>query len=128
MILIINLIAGVKAPSIAASRYFVILLFSLIISITNIIFEVKSLKAYIKFPVHYAILFLAFYVVFANGGVFKIDSAADFLVIFIAFSFFYVSIATIAILVMKSVKKLDSALPQKQKKEEEKKNYSPRFK
>ncbi len=128
LILIGNIIAGVKSPSIAASRYFVILLFSLIISITNMIFEIKSLKAYIKFPVHFAVLFLAFYVVFANGGAFKVDSAKDFMVVFIAFAFFYALITCIALLVMKSIKKIDKALPEKKKKEPEKKDYSPRFK
>ena len=128
LILIGNIIAGVKSPSIAASRYFVILLFSLIISITNMIFEIKSLKAHIKFPVHFAVLFLAFYVVFANGGAFKVDSAKDFMVVFIAFAFFYALVACIALLVMKSIKKIDKALPEKKKKEPEKKDYSPRFK
>ena len=128
LILIVNIGAGVKTPSIPAARYFVILLFSVIISITNMIFEVKTLKAYIKFPIHFAVLFLAFYIVFVNGGAFKVDSAADFMVVFIAFAFFYALITCIALLVMKSIKKIDKALPQKQKKEPEKKDYSPRFK
>ena len=92
------------------------------------IFEIKSLKAYIKFSVHFAVLFLAFYVVFANGGAFKVDSAKDFMVVFIAFAFFYALITCIALLVMKSIKKIDKALPENKKKEPEKKDYSPRFK
>ena len=128
LILIVNIIAGVKSPSIAASRYFIILLFSIIISITNMIFEIKALKAYVKFPIHFAVLFLAFYIVFANGGAFKVDSAADFMVVFIAFAFFYIVIACIALLVIKSIKKIDKVLPEKKKNAPEKKDYSPRFK
>ena len=83
LFLIFTLIGtGGKDLSIAASRYFVILLFSLIISITNMIFEIKTLKAYVKFPIHFAVLFFAFYMIFANKGTFNVDSAADFMVVF----------------------------------------------
>ena len=128
MILIINAISGFNNPSIGFTRYLVILLFSLVISISNMIFEVKTLKPYLKFPLHFAVLFLAFYMTFANGTTFNVDSAADFMVVFIAFAFFYTLVACVAVLVIKGVKGIDKALPQKKSREPEKKSYSPRFK
>ena len=128
MVLTINAFSGFKNPSISFTGYLVILLFSLAIAISNMIFEIKSLKPYVKFPIHFAVLFFAFYMTFANGSTFNVNSAADFMVVFIAFAFFYSLIACVAFLIIKSVKKLDKALPQKKVNESEKKKYTPRFK
>lgn len=119
---------GKNEISVDASTFFVILLFSLIISITNMIFEVNVLKIYIKLPVHFAVLFVAFYIIFANKGTLAVDSAADFMVVFCIFAFFYALFSAIAILVIKSVRRLDTKLPEKKAKSTEKSDYSPRFK
>ena len=92
------------------------------------IFEVNVLKIYVKLPVHFAVLFVAFYIIFANKGTLAIDSAADFMVIFCIFAFFYALFSAIAILVIKSVRRLDTKLPEKKAKSTEKSDYSPRFK
>ncbi len=129
LFLIFTLIGtGAKDISIGATRYFVILLFSLIITISNMIFEVNALKIYIKFPIHFAVLFFAFFMIFASGSAFTVDSAADFMVVFLVFLILYAIIATVSFFALKGVKKLDSKMPQKSKKEPEKKSYSPRFK
>ena len=92
------------------------------------IFEVNVLKIYVKFPIHFAVLFIAFYIIFANRGTLAVDSAADFMVVFCIFAFFYALFSAIAILVMKGVRKLDTKLPEKKTKTAEKSDYSPRFK
>ena len=119
---------GKNEISVEASTFFVILLFSLIISITNMIFEINVLKIYVKLPVHFAVLFVAFYIIFANKGTLSVDSAADFMVVFCIFAFFYALLSAIAILVIKSVRRLDTKLPEKKAKSTEKSDYSPRFK
>ena len=119
---------GGRDVSISASRYFVIILFSLIISIANMIFEIGALKAYVKFPIHFAVLFSAFFMIFANKGAFNVDSAADFMVVFFVFLFLYALFAGVSFFILKSVKKLDTKLPQAKAKTSEKKDYSPRFK
>ena len=119
---------GDKELSIGAGRYFVILLFSLVIAISNMIFEIGALKFYVKLPIHFAVLFLAFFMIFANGSAFSVDSAADFMVVFLVFSFLYALFAGVAFLVIKSVKKLDKTLPSKEKQTSKKKDYTPRFK
>ncbi len=119
---------GATDISIGATQYFVILLFSLIITITNMIFEIKSLKIYAKVPIHFAVLFFAFFMIFANGNAFKVESASDFMVVFLVFFFLYALFACIAFFAFKGVKKLDNKLPQKKEKPSDKKDYSPRFK
>ena len=129
LLLIFTLIGtGDKNISIGASQYFVILLFSLIITITNMIFEIKSLKIYVKIPIHFAVLFFEFFIIFANGNAFNVESASDFMVVFLVFSFLYALFACIAFFAIKGVKKLDDKMPQKNAKPSEKKDYSPRFK
>ena len=129
LFLVVTLIGtGTKDLSIGATRYFIILLFSLIIAIANMIFEVKALRIYIKIPIHFAVLCFAFFMIFANGSTFSIDSAADFMVVFLVFLFLYALFAGISILLIKSVKKLDTKLPEKKAKDTKKKDYSPRFK
>ncbi len=129
LFLIITMIGtGAKDLSIGATQYFIILLFSLIIAITNMIFEIKALKLYVKLPIHFAVLFLAFFIIFANGNAFVVDSAADFMVVFLVFLFLYALFAGVAFLVIRGVKKLDKKLPETKTKEPAKKDYSPRFK
>ncbi|MBO5745345.1 MAG: DUF3021 family protein [Clostridia bacterium] len=50
-------------PAIATSNLVVIALFSLLISVFNLIFKIKSLHVYIRIPLHYIVSALSLYLV-----------------------------------------------------------------
>lgn len=57
-------IAGMESISMSIGRYFIIIGFSILISLAEIIFSIKSLPKFLCYLIHFSSLFIAFLVVF----------------------------------------------------------------
>ena len=122
-------ISGLSEVKIDFLHFFVILLFGIVVAIANTLFEIPRLHIVWKFLIHYAILFVAFYIVFLNFA--NIDSNKGAAVIFtalIVFTFLYVVVAFIAWLFKKAFKIAAKSSTVKESNAPKKESYTPRYK
>ena len=77
-------IAGMESTSISIGRYFLIIGFSLLIALSELIFGIKALNKLVCYLIHFSALFIAFLVVFIliNEQSFKPSFILSSLVIF----------------------------------------------
>ena len=128
-------ITGFSDVRIGAGKFFIILLFGQIIGIAGYILKNAAWHAFIRYPLHYLTLFLAFCIIFiVNGNVKAGGGRAIFSAAFI-FTFFYALTFLIIFAVKKSMASIDKKAPKtasknNQKSQNSKKNntYTPRFK
>ena len=122
-------ISGITEARIGFLQFFTIIMFGLIISIVNMIFDVKFIHVFLRFFIHYATLLTAFAIIFiANGNINSEGPAAIFSAIVI-FTFLYAIIFTIVFFVKKGISKLDDKLEKSAKSNPPThESYKPRFK
>lgn len=118
----------IEELSISFARYFTIIAFSFVLSASEFIFDIKKLPGYLKHIIHYAVLAIAFFVVFLTvqneSGDYEFKVTAVFAAVII-FSVLYLIITMVYIFALKprftKSKKAASA-------NEKTSSYQPRFK
>ena len=119
-------LSGMQSISMSVGRYFVIVGFSALITIAELIFKIKSLSRILCYIIHFATLFTAFLVVFIliNEQTFKASFILSSLIIFALCYFVILGI----IQAYKNFKK-DAAKKLNNKKSNEKKEstYTSKF-
>ena len=112
--------------SISIGRYFLIVGFSILITVAELIFKVKSLNKFISYLIHFSALFVSFLVVFilVNDQDFKPSFIFSSLVIF---ALCYFAVFGINVAYKKIRNKAGKALESKQKEQNEKPKYTSRF-
>ncbi|MBQ1260974.1 MAG: hypothetical protein IIX96_03085 [Clostridia bacterium] len=113
------LISGQSEARVSAAKFFVILGFSLAISLSALVFE-ASVSPLLKYITNYSVLFTAFCVIFLTSGEGVGNAFARVLIAFVIFTVFY--------LFFVFVYKLARARFTKTAKETEKKPYTPIYK
>ena len=85
-------IGGVSELVMTFGKYFLILLFSVLISSTERIFNVEKIPKPLKYVIHYSVLCIAFYLIFLNvkasDGTSRFSAASIFAAVII-FTVFY---------------------------------------
>ena len=111
-------------PAIQIGKYFLILLFSLLITAAKLLFSVKGLKKPLALLLHYAIALVAFSVIFFD---FSELNGMRIFVLIICFTLFYAAIFAIVIGIKKLLLRLDGKI-EKSRKAEQKVEYTLRYK
>lgn len=119
-------------------QFFIILLFGQIIAIAGYILKNATWHAFIRYPLHYLTLFLAFCVIFIVNGNVKAGGGRAIFSAAIIFTFFYALAFLIIFAVKKSISSIEKRTPhsasnqnpKNTKTHDKKKNsgYTPRFK
>ena len=120
-------------PAIAFPTFLLILMFGFIISLSNMIFEVKALKLPFKILIHYAVLLVAFCAVFVYSGNLSAGGDAAIFTAVAIFTFLYALVFAISYFAARIVRAADKTLdsgnkPQKNKDAEKPSTYQPRYK
>ena len=122
-------------PLISFPTFMLILAFGFIISLSTLIFEIKSLKPIFRILIHYAVLLIAFCAVFVNSGNLSAGGDAAIFTAIAIFTVLYAVIFALTYLVLRSVKAADTKLDAKLESEKSKDNkkektstYEPRYK
>ena len=121
-------ISSFTEARIGFGQFFTILLFGQIISVAGYILKNAKWNLFLRYALHYSVLFLAFIIIFViNGNVNSSGAAAIFSAIMI-FTFFYAIILLLAFAIKKSVLSVEKKLPQKSPKNKQNNSYTPRYK
>ena len=83
------LVGNLTQPAVKFGTFLIILVFGFVISLANIIFEIKRLNHLIKLLIHYLALLLAFIVIFVIAGNLTISGPASVLSAIIIFTVLY---------------------------------------
>ena len=117
------------ATAIAPAQFFLILLFGFIIALAELMYNLLNLKKVFRCLIHYAVLLVAFCVIFVISGNIAAGKASSVFVAVIIFTMLYFAIWFTVHLVRKTISaaddKLDRRLP---KRKEEKNTYKPLYK
>jgi hypothetical protein len=110
------------------TTFLLIFIFGIIISATDLVFDIPALRKVFKVIIHYAVLLVAFFVVFLLAG--KLGNAGSSVIFsaLIIFTFLYAVIFTIVFLIKRAVNKADKMLAKSEKKKKEKPAYTPLYK
>lgn len=133
---IFALAANLESTSISVGRFFLIFAFSIICSTAELIYELLSFKKWIRVLIHYAILLLAFCIIFISGDFFTLKGWASVFVATVLFTALYFVFAGTFYLIRKTVDKADTALDRRiearekaiKSKDKKQETYTPRFK
>jgi len=123
-------ISNLAEARIGVGQFFLILLFGQIISIAGYILKNASWHIFIRYALHYLVLFLAFCIIFiVNGNINSKGGSAIFSAAII-FTFFYALVFLLIYVVKKSLKTVEKKIPVKasEKQNNKNKSYTPRFK
>lgn len=117
-------------PAITPGQFALIVLFGFIISLAELLYSILKLKKVLKCFIHYAVLFVAFLVIFIISGNIASAKASGIFVAIIVYTFMYFSIYLIVNLIRKTINaaddKLDAKLPKENK--TKKAEYKPLYK
>ncbi len=123
------------SPTVSLTRFLLIALFGFIIAAAEFVYSMTELKKWLRYLIHYAILLVAFCVIFLTGGFIENRGPATIFALIIIFTAFYFAILGLALLIRRSVKRADDKLDrtvekreQKAKAKKEENQYKPRFK
>ena len=92
-------------PAIATSNLVVIALFSLLISVFNLIFKIKSLHVYIRIPLHYIVSALSLYLVLLISAGDIISNTQNLRLVLVLFYTIIYVIATVIYICIRETKK-----------------------
>ena len=134
MFYIFAAIVGFEDKSISIGRFFIVLAFGMIIALAELIYNLLTLKRVFKYLIHYALLLIAFIIVFMLGEFITVNGPASVFVGVTIFTALYFLIYGIVYLVRRTVgaadDRLDKHLNQKadSRKVDSKPKYTPKFK
>lgn len=123
-------LSGFTDASLSIGRFFLMFLFSLLISIAEIILGIKSWHLVFRVLIHYTVLLAAFTVVFVISGNIKASGSGAIFSATIIFTFLYVVISLLVYFIKKSVSVIDKRIQNKGEKTNANKHtaYIPRYK
>jgi len=129
-------LAKLESTSMGMGKFFLILAFGMIASFAELVYEIISMKKIFRCLFHYAVLLIAFGVIFITGDFFNITGPSSVFVAITVFTLIYIVFIGIVYLVRLSLSHIDDAIDnrrdRKEKNNEGKKqksnSYSPRFK
>ena len=130
------LAVNLESKAISYDKFFLILAFGMITSITDLICDLVNIKKWLKRIMHFGILLTAFCIVFISGEFFTTKGPASVFVAISIFVLIYLVFAGVIALIKKSLNLADNALDghtenkrSNVRNENEKENkYTPRFK
>lgn len=121
--------------AVSVTRFLLIALFGFIVAACELINAMTEIKAWLRRLIHYAVLLVAFSIIFISGGFIDFRGPETVVAVILVFSAFYFVLFTLIVLIRKSVSKADDKLEkisnEKSKKkasDKEKNKYKPRFK
>ena len=112
-------------PAIQIGKYFLVLLFSLVIVGATLLFSIKRLNKLIALLIHYAISLVAFLLTFIS---FDESRPMRTLIFIVFFTLLYAAIFAASIGIEKALKKVDRHLEKKTVTTKVKSEYKPRYK
>lgn len=122
-------------PEIGFPTFLLILFFGFVISLSTLIFEIKALKYPFRILIHYAVLLIAFCVIFVNSGNLSAGGDAAIFTAVAIFTVLYALIFALTYLVLRAVRATDRRLETatrkkdaKNSKKEKSSTYQPRYK
>ncbi len=98
-----GLISGISNAAIALPKFLLILSFGLLISLTDMIFDLPGIKNVVKYTIHYCVLLLSFIIVFIVSSEREIKSSGIFVAIFI-FTLIYSALMLISRLIKRTTR------------------------
>ena len=123
------LATGFTTPMIDFTKFAVILLFGLLISCVNLVLSYEKLRLPIRIAAHYAILLVAFSVIFIVGGNLGGGNMGAIAAAVIVFTFLYAVIFPISYVLVKGVREADKRVGDRLSKSGTKKeNKKPEYK
>ena len=122
------LLGNLTQPAIKFGTFLIVLVFGFVISLANMIFELKNLHYALKLLIHYAALLAAFIAVFVIAGNLTISGPASVLSAIIIFSFLYGVIYALSYGVKSAIRSVDKKPSQNKNPEAKKSTYKPLYK
>ena len=122
-------ISSFSEVKLGVGQFFIILLFGQLISVAGFILKNASWHIFIRYALHYLILFLAFCIIFIVNGNIKASGGGAILSAAVIFTFFYAIILLLVYAFKKSISSVEKKISTKNPKQnEQNKKYTPRFK
>ena len=122
-------VTGYTQGGIGFPMYALILGFGLVISLAGLIFETDKLSRAVKFILHYAVLFVAFLLIFVISGNIKGQGESVIFSSILIFTFFYAIVSVIVYLIRRAIssadKKVSDKLAKKAPTQKKKTPYKP---
>ena len=121
-------VLNVSGMHLTFGRYFLILSFGFILSASENIFSIKKISVYLRYLMHYAVLGVAFSIIFLNirktdeTYIFGIETVIASLLVF---TVFYITAVMLFVFLKKKFSKLDKKANNKTN--ENKQQYTSRF-
>ena len=112
-------------PAIEIGKYFLILLFSLVIIGATILFSVKKLNKILALLIHYAVSLVAFLLIFVS---FEDSRPMRTMIMIVFFTVLYSATFVASIGIKKALQKLDGRTKSKSTVSASKGEYKPRYK
>ena len=100
-------------PAIKPGQFVLILLFGMIISLAELLYDILKVKKVFKCLIHYAVLFVAFFMIFVISGNIISTKAAGVFIAVVVYTFFYFFIWLITNLVRRTIGIADNKLESK---------------
>ena len=123
-----TMVTSFTEAAIRLGTFFLILLFGLLISLSDLILKIEKLHKMLRLLIHYSVLLVAFIVIFIiSGNISASGAGAVFSAVFI-FTVLYAVISLIVYLAKRSVKSVDAKLGKKAAQNKKpKSNYKPLY-
>lgn len=102
-------------PEVAPKQFLLILLFGLVISLAEFMYEQFKIKTLFKCLIHYGVLFIAFCVIFVILGKISTQKSSVIFIALIIYTFLYFLIWTIVHFTRKLIDHFDNQLTKKTK-------------
>lgn len=118
------------APAITTGQFFLILLFGILISAAELIYELLKIRRALKCLIHYGVLLVAFCVIFIASGNIASGKGSAIFVAIIIYTFLYFAIWLLFALIKKTLQIADDKLDHTSKpgKNNDQKTYKPLYK
>ncbi len=130
LFMLFSALSGLSSPAITAGRFFIILGFGMLLSVTGLLFEVKNLPYFVKLILHYAVALVAFILLFVVIGNLATRGVATVFAVSVFFTALYFLVFFLVRLVSRLLEKHAGDATKKEGSEEDKKDkgdYTPRY-
>ena len=122
-------VTGYTQGGIGFPMYALILGFGLVISLASLIFKAEKLSRPVQFIAHYAVLFVAFLLIFVISGNIKGQGESVIFSSILIFTFFYAIVSAVVYLCRRAIsradKKVDEKMAKKSPAQKKKAPYKP---
>ena len=130
LFMLFSALSGLSSPAITAGRFFIILGFGMLLSVTGLLFEVKNFPYFVKLILHYAVALVAFILLFVVIGNLAARGVATVFAVSVFFTALYFLVFFLVRLVSRLLEKHAGDTAKKEGSGEDKKDkgdYTPRY-